>query len=248
LPVICDVQDMAEWSAQIERLSDLDNVGVGVSNLGALQLARDHRIREIVADVGLNVANRVAADELSTLGVSRVTASVEMDFEQLTHLMTHVRLPMDVVVQGPMPGMILEHCVLATASGTTPQGICPMPCRRGKYVMEDVSGQAYPVVCDRRCRNHLYTAADVCVLPNLVRMLSCGVTRLRLEAPFDTPATVATVVGAYREAANQVVEGKPLEAQALTDRVTQATGRPVCDGPFDFKAVIRRKERDTAHA
>ena len=86
------------------------------------------------------------------------------------------------------------------------------------------------------------------MLPNLVRVLSCGVSRLRIEAPFDTPATVATVVGVYREAANQVVEGKPFEAQALMDRVTQATGRPVSDGPFDFKAVIRRKERDTAHA
>jgi putative protease len=248
MPAICDVRDMAEWSARIERLYDLDNVGVGVSNLGALQLAKECRIREIVANVGLNVANCVAADELSTLGVSRVTASVEMNYEQLGHLLTQARLPMDVMVQGPMPGMLLEHCVLATASGTTPQGICPMPCRRGKYVMEDVSGQSYPVLCDRRCRNHLYTATDVCVLPNLVRMLSDGVEHLRIEAPFDTPATVETVVGVYREAIDLAVKGQPLEVDTLMNRVTLATGRPVSDGPFDFKACLRRKERDIAHA
>jgi U32 family peptidase len=244
LPAITDQQNLKEWLPRLEDLADLDGLTIGVSNLGALHLAHELRFRDILANVGFNVANHVAVDELSTLGVTRVTAAIEMSLMQLTELLTKARLPVEVLVQGPLPGMLLEHCVLATARNALGPEACGRPCLAGPTVLEDTGGHLYPLICDRRCRNHLYTATDVCILPNLVRMLTSEVCRLRLECQLDVAETVGTVVGIYREALDAVTKGQAPEVSDLVQQITKVTGRPLSDGPFDFKTFIRRKERD----
>jgi putative protease len=244
LPAITDQQDLSEWLPRLEDLADLDGLTIGVSNLGALHLVHELRFRDILANVGFNVANHVAADELSTLGVTHVTAAVEMSLMQLTELLTKARLPVEVLAQGPLPGMLLEHCVLATAKNTLGPEACGRPCLADPTVLEDTGGYRYPLVCDRRCRNHLYTATDVCILPNLVRMLTNKVCRLRLECQLDAAETVGAIVRIYRETLDAVTEGQTPDVSDLVQQITDATGRPVSDGPFDFKTFIRRKERD----
>ena len=68
MPHVCDERDMAEWRQRLHQLAALGSITIGVSNLGSLQAAREHRCRDILADYPLNTANSIAADELSTLG------------------------------------------------------------------------------------------------------------------------------------------------------------------------------------
>ncbi|MBM3892005.1 MAG: U32 family peptidase, partial [Verrucomicrobia bacterium] len=166
-PRISDERDLAEWRWWLTELARVKPLGIGVSNLGALQAAREMGAEDIIADFSFNVTNSVAADELSTMGATRATASIELNFTELQGLLATSRLPIEVIGQGPLPGMVLEHCVIAAATGDTPQGVCPMNCRRAEFALHDANGQAHRIEGDRRCRNHLYMASDVCVLPNL---------------------------------------------------------------------------------
>jgi U32 family peptidase len=242
LPAITDRLDLDQWTELLEELSDLDGLGIGVSNLGALQVAKSLRFRDILADVGLNVANHVAADELSTLGVTHATAAVEMNLIQLADCLAKARLPLDVLVQGPLPGMLLEHCVLATAENAVDTRDCSQNCTQGDYLLQDSAGLHYPLACDTRCRNHLYTATDVCALPNLARLVSCQMHHLRLECQLDNPDTVALIVASYRTALDALKNGQAPEVSPLVQQIQQATGRPLSDGPWDIRSYRRRKE------
>jgi putative protease len=237
MPHICDERDMNEWRQRLPQLAGLPDVTIGVSNLGGLQLARDYRYRDILADYPLNVTNSVAADELSTLGASRITASVELTFEQLAEFTKGARMPIEVIGQGPVCGMLLEHCVLASAGGENPQGLCSMRCRQGAYALDDTSGQSHPLECDRRCRNHVFTPFDVCVLPNLARMLALGISGLRIEGQLDSAETVRTLTGVYRNAIDRLKAGQTIKVADALTKITDATERPLGDGPFGFRAV-----------
>ena len=245
MPHICDLRDMAEWKHWIEKLSSIRNLAVAVSNLGGIQLAKASRIREIIADFPLNITNSVTADELSTMGATRITASVELSFEQLDGLMKSARLPVEVIAQGPVTAMLLEHCVLAGAGGANPQGICPMFCRKGTYALQDASEYDFPLECDRRCRNHIFTATDVCVLPNLSLMASTGISGLRIEGQLDRPSTIEIITRIYRKAIDSLKAGEAPGIADELEEIRNATDRPLSDGPFDFQAApVEIKEHD----
>jgi len=236
-PRVGDERDLAEWRWRLRQLARIRSLAVGVSNLGALQVAREMRMRDILADFSMNVCNSVAADELSTLGATRVTASIELSFLEMGELICKSRMPVEVIGQGALPGMVLEHCMIAAATGDTPQGVCPMNCRRGTYDLCDATGQAFRIETDRRCRNHIFLPADVCVLPNLSRLAATGAAGLRIEAPFEDAAAVAVIVGVYRQAIDALRKGLPFDASEGVARISAATGRRQSDGPFAFHLV-----------
>jgi putative protease len=237
MPHVCDQRDMGEWQERLRQFAELPNITIGVSNLGGLQMARENRCRDILADYTLNTINSVAADELSTMGAARVTASVELGFKQLASFSQAVRMPVEVIGQGPICGMLMEHCVIASVAGENPQGVCSMRCRLGAYALEDAASQVYSLEYDRRCRNHLFTATDVCVLPNLSRIASLGISGLRIEGQLDQAETIATVTRIYRESIERLRAGEPIAVADALSQITAATGRPLSDGPFDFRSV-----------
>ncbi len=245
MPHICDLRDIAEWKQWLSQLSKIKNLATGVSNLGCLQIARNMGIREIIVDFPLNITNSIAADELSTMGTSRITASIELSFEQLIALMKEVRMSVEVIGQGPLSAMLLEHCVIASATGVTPHGICTMNCRRDVYTLRDTANQDHHLEPDRRCRNHIFTANDVCVLPNLSRMVSIGISGLRIEAQLDQPSAVEIITKVYRKAIDTLRAGNNIDVEKGIEEIQSATGRPLNDGAFDFKSLYTEiKEQD----
>ena len=244
MPHICDERDMSEWRQRLPQLTALGDVTIGVSNPGGLQLARDCRYRDILAEYSLNVTNSIASDELSTLGASRITASVELTFTQLAQFSEGARMPIEVIGQGPICGMLLEHCVLASAAGEHPQGLCSMRCRQGAYALEDAQAHRHPLECDRRCRNHVFTPSDVCVLPSLARILSLGISGLRIEGQLDAAETIRTITRIYRDAIDRLRSGEPIEVSDALAGITTATSRPLSDGPFDLLMVSRMNKEE----
>ena len=238
---VTDERVMNEWRWWLKQLSSVDGLGVGASNLGALQAAcatrSISRTRDVIADFPFNTSNSVAADELSTQGATHITASIELDYDNLRQFATESRMPVEVIGQGPLAAMVIEHCFIAAATGDSPQGVCPMNCRLSDFTMRDASGRGYRLEADRRCRNHLYMADDVCVLPNLSRVMSAGISGLRIEAQLDQPKVVAAIVAVYRRAIDALQAGSSYDVHAAVQDIRDVTGRNVIDGPFAFDRI-----------
>lgn len=234
---IADERDLAEFRWLLKRLARIREIGVGVSTLGSLQIAREARLREIIADFSMNIANSQATDELSTQGATRVTASLELETPDLAEFVRASRLPVEVIGQGPLPSMVMDHCVIAAATGHTPQDVCPMNCRKGDWALRDTAGQDHRIECDRRCRNHLYMARDLCVLPAVRQLALLGISAIRIEAQFDTPVAVRSLTASYRRALDSLCdpayEVTPEEIASLATQI----GRPMGDGLYVFDAL-----------
>lgn len=233
---VTDERDLAEWQWWLKNFRQQRNLAFGISNLGVLELTRKmmRGHGEIIADYSMNGCNHIAIDEMSTMGVSRVTASVELDFEELTLFIAKSRLPVEVIGQGPLPAMLLEHCVVAAAAGETPQ-TCGMPCRSDRYSLRDKSNMDYRLECDRRCRNHLYTASDLCLLPNLSHLIATGAAAFQIEARFETPEAVTLLTRAYRQTINALMDGEAFDTNQSLETLRSALNRTFSDGPMAFE-------------
>lgn len=243
-PRISDEDDMNElrnWLGQLRRVRSL---GIGVSNLGELKIARSMKFRDITADFSFNVMNSVAADELSTLGVTRITASVELNYQDLCDFNALTRMPIEIIGQGPLAAMVMEHCVIADANGNPPDRVCDKECRRNAFALQDSSGQEFHIECDSRCRNHLFMPTDICMLPNLSHIIATGATGLRIEAHLDKPHVITEVVGTYRNAIDALCAGKEYDAAALVENIRNATQRPLSDGALAFDEMEFSTQKD----
>jgi putative protease len=119
-----------------------------------------------------------------------------------------------------------------------------MNCRKGDWVMRDTAGQDHRVECDRRCRNHLYMARDLCVLPAVRHLARLGVSAIRIEAPFDSPEAVRALTAAYREAIDHLNDPS---WQADPAALSAQIGRPMGDGLHAFDTVPETDSPACAH-
>ncbi len=243
LPYVTEERDMVEWKDRLTKVRGIRNLEIGVSNLGSLDMVKNLGFRKIIADFPLNICNSVSVDELSTLGATRVTASTELSTQDLLDFADKCRLPVDVIAQGPVLAMLMEHCVIASSSGASPMDICPMHCRKDRFAMQDMQGQSFSLICDRRCRNHLFTSADVCVFPRLHLLTNANVSGIRIEAQLDSAQTVARIVSIYRDALDSIKNGQHFEISESVEFLEKVTGRKMSDGALKSLINIEEFER-----
>ncbi|HUU17216.1 MAG TPA: U32 family peptidase, partial [Sedimentisphaerales bacterium] len=153
------------------------------------------------------------------------------------------RLPVDIIAQGSVLVMLMEHCVIASSSGASPKDICPMHCRKDRFAMQDVQGQSFPLICDRRCRNHLFTSTDICVLPRLHLLSQANVSGIRIEAQLDNPQMVGQIVSIYRNSLDSLGNGQYFEISQSIESLERATGRKMSDGALKSLTNIEELER-----
>ncbi len=243
MPYVTDERDMIEWKDRLTKVRSIRNLAIGVSNLGSLSMVKNLGFKEIIADFPMNIFNSVSVDELSTLGATRVTASTELSMKDLLDFVEKCRLPVDIIAQGSVLAMLMEHCVIASSSGASPKDICPMHCKKDRFAMQDVQGQSFPLICDRRCRNYLFTSTDICVLPRLHLLSKANISGIRIEAQLDNPQTVGQIVSIYRNALDSIRNGQYFEISQNVESLEEATGRKMSDGALKSLIDIEELER-----
>ena len=122
--------------------------------------------------------------------------------------------------------------MIASAAGSSAQGVCPMDCRRDRFSLVDASGQHHRIECDRRCRNHLYATADACLLPSLAAVARSEVSAVRIEGQLDSAGVVAAVVSVYRAAIDSLRDGLPVNVPEALATLRSATDRPLSNELF----------------
>jgi U32 family peptidase len=154
----------------------------------------------VVGDFSLNVANRVTAGFFLEAGCRRVTASYDLNREQLLALVAAVPPEwLEVVVHQHMPMFHMEHCVFcAVLSPGTNKHNCGRPCDEHLVELRDRIGMSHPLTADVGCRNTLFNAVPQSAAEAVPTLQAAGVRHFRIEFLDEPASVIGDVVRAYR--------------------------------------------------
>jgi putative protease len=188
--------------------------GILVRNLAGLRFYRERQIRAI-ADFSLNAANELTAAYLMEQGVARLTASYDLNREQLLELTAAVPADwLEVVVHQHMPMFHMEHCVFcAVLSPGTNKTNCGRPCDLHEVKLRDRLGSEHPLVADVGCRNTLFNSVPQSGAEVVPQLLARGVRHFRIELLADRGDNLRRLLRLYRELLSGQVTGKQVWSQ-----------------------------------
>ena len=174
--------------------------GVLVRNYAGLTFFRERGI-PIVGDFSLNVTNEISAEFFVAAGCERVTASYDLNREQLLALVAATPPEwLEVVVHQHMPMFHMEHCVFcAVLSPGTNKTNCGRPCDDHVVKLRDRIGVEHPLTADVGCRNTLFNAVPQSAAEVVPTLRARGVSWFRIELLDEPAAEIGRIVQAYRE-------------------------------------------------
>lgn len=222
LPRMMTERHFAEYSQALPPLSAaLD--GVLATNLGAIAAFSGLGLA-LAGDSCLNVCNPGAASLFRSKGGGTLAASVELSFSALADLCSGAG-DIEVVGQGPLVAMYLDHDLYAHFSGP-PRGnaleedASVPPTGSGLY-LENEAGRL-PVRKDVHGRCHLLSSRELCLLPVLDSLRRIGVSWVRIEGQTYEADGLERLVRSYRSALEDPGRAASLYASLSGD--TPGTG------------------------
>lgn len=199
-----------------------------VRNLAAIRYCIDQQI-EFACDFSLNVTNPITAAQLLDWGAKRVTASYDLNRDQLVELATAMNgNKLEVVVHQHMPMFHMEHCVFCSVlSPGKNKSDCGRPCDRHDVTLRDRVGAEHVLHADIGCRNTLYNGTAQSGAEAVAPLMQLGVQDFRVELLRDTdPAATGNLIRLYRELIAGNIDGQHVWRELKADNrigVTRGT-------------------------
>jgi putative protease len=164
----------------------------------------------VVGDFSLNVTNELTADYFLQRGVQRITASYDLNREQLIDLVAATSPHrLEVVIHQHMPMFHMEHCVFCSVlSPGTNKTNCGRPCDEHNVKLRDRLGVEHPLTADVGCRNTLFNAVPQSAAEIVPTLCQHGVEQLRIELLEESPEEVASILRLYRRLISGQISGK----------------------------------------
>ncbi len=188
--------------------------GVLVRNLSGLRMFHQLGI-PCVADFSLNAANELTAAYLREHGAERITASYDLNREQLLDAVA-ASPPQwwEVVIHQHMPMFHMEHCVFcAVLSPGTNKTNCGRPCDVHAVWLRDRIGMEHPLHADVGCRNTLFNAVPQSGAEVVPALLARGIRDFRLEFVSDGEESLARTIALYRKLLAGEITGQEVWTQ-----------------------------------
>ena len=197
LPRVWRDRDEEELLQLAKTAKEKGVTALGLSNIGHFSIARRAGMK-MVGDFGLNVFNSRSLDHLRQKGLESACASFELRFAQIRDLKKV--LPTEAIVNGRLPLMITENCLVQNAVGCKldRQGRCvpaQAPCAQG-HTLVDRTGAAFPMLGVYGHRTELQNSRPVWLAdrPEYRRM---GLAYARLRFTTETAAECAAILRSY---------------------------------------------------
>lgn len=166
-----------------------------------------------VGDFSLNVANPLAAEHfIRDHGLQRVTASYDLNADQLTDLLRSAPPEwFEITLHQHIPMFHMEHCVFcAFLSSGKDYRDCGRPCDRHELHLRDRVGARHPVKADAGCRNTVFNARAQTGAEHAARFLAAGARTFRLEFLDESPEDLVRLIDRYRRLLAGEISGESL--------------------------------------
>lgn len=196
-----------QWILEQVRRSNAD--GYLIRNYDHLKYFEQNRK---IGDFSLNIANAITADYFKQFGLERLTASYDLNIEQLTQLIKNC--PSDwfeITIHQHIPMFHMEHCVFcAFLSEGTDFTNCGRPCEQHEVKLRDRTGIEHVLHADAGCRNTVFNGTAQTGAEFVRHLLECGVQRFRIEFLNESIDQIAQTIARYRQLLNGEITGVQL--------------------------------------
>lgn len=247
LPRITMPWEMNSTLLFLEKIRELDPDGVLVTNLGTIFAAFQNTALPLYADYSCNIANQEAAKLLKDYRVALITAPLEFCCEDIL-AMPGEHLPMEAVIHGLLPTMVSDHCLpAALLTEKTKHQFCGAPCHKRNYGLKDTAGQVHILEMDQDCRNHIYLANELALLPYLRSFYGAGFASLRLEIPLYKADETAAVTRVYRKELDKLWEDVDTYTfeESSWQQLTEIRNVPLGTGPYTTGVKARENQKES---
>jgi U32 family peptidase len=210
-----------------------------VRNLAAMRYAKENCI-PMIGDFSLNVTNPLTAEWLMNQGMDRVTASYDLNRDQLLELIQHTPSSwLEIVIHQHVPMFHMEHCVFCTElSPGTNKSNCGRPCDRLAVQLEDRIGVKHVLHADVGCRNTLYNGTAQSGAEAVPALLQGNIRHFRIELLNDTSLSdVRRLLSLYRDLIAGKVSGSDVWKALKADNRVGVT-RGTMEQPRNPLAII----------
>jgi len=195
------------WILQQVRRCNAD--GYLVRNYDHLQFFAGERT---IGDFSLNVANPLTAAYFQQFGLERLTASYDLDIDQLEDLLTGCSPDwLEVTIHQHMPMFHMEHCVFcAFLSSGADYTNCGRPCEQHQVKLRDRTGTEHLLQADAGCRNTVFNGTAQTGAEYVQRLLDRGLSHFRLEFVHELAEQVTQTIHHYHQLLQGQISGSQL--------------------------------------
>lgn len=175
-----------EIAELVEKLKNTKLDGIMVSNLGALNLAKNFNL-PIYADLSFNLFNEETAEFLQNQGAIQAAASIELSFSQVRDLVEKSSLPIEILIHGATESMICGHNFVKFYYPDYDEFATPEVLDK-HFALVDSADEIHSLRIDQFEQTHIYFAKDLCLLPYAEKFFGAKAIRIDLQ---DYSAEVA---------------------------------------------------------
>ncbi|MGI6161551.1 MAG: DUF3656 domain-containing U32 family peptidase [Christensenellales bacterium] len=228
----------AELEAAVKYAGFLNDIGVDAIIVQDIGLLRE--LKRLYPDLRLHASTQAGINTLDgvlmaeKIGFSRVVLSREVPIEDIAAISAGCSAGLEVFCHGALCASFSGQCYMSSLIGgrSGNRGRCAQPCRR-RYAPD---GEAIT-------SPYILSAADLCTLPVLGRLLDAGVSSLKIEGRLKRPEYVALVTSVYRRALDAALEGREYDYTEDNDDLIKMFNRGGFTRGYAFGDEIFAPER-----
>ena len=166
------------------------------SETGAIYKNKENN--NIVSDIYLNAVNSKTINTLENLNVKRVGLSVELDENNLNHLLKgykekYKRNPnLEILVYGKLELMIMKYCPLNALinDGKKPCNLCKSS---NEYSLKDRNGKKLRLI-NNNCTTKLMDYQEINYIDKIPKLKELGITNFRVDLLDEEPNEVKQIL------------------------------------------------------
>lgn len=183
----------------VHRMVKLGGTGAKVDVGNGIKVT----IPQLVGDFSLNAVNTLTVRELlESGGLSRITASYELNANSITELLEAMgpsgSAQIEVIAHAHLPIFHTEHCVFARFLSKGNSYLdCGHVCTRNNVHLRDQNGNDNLVLADMGCRNTVFSSEAQSGVHSIREWADAGVGCIRIELVDEGPADVKDIVEGY---------------------------------------------------
>ena len=200
--------------------------------------------------------------------VERVVLARELTVDEIKTINNNVSgIELENFVHGAMCMSYSGRCLISNylAGRDANRGECAQPCRWKYALVEETRPNEYFPIEEDEHGSYIFNSHDLCLIENLDKVIESGIYSLKIEGRMKSIYYVSTVVRAYRNVLDQIINPKnDFDLSYWKNELEKISHRPYTTGfyfncletaeisnttggyikPYDFCAVVIDYDQD----